>query len=202
MLVGLFVHSFCQVHVLFCLQLWRRLDGQQKVRHQIDLKFVDLIFRLPIKLLKQRKFAYMYLSSKFECFPIYIYTELFFSRRSIQSLKWPRPSSPLKGICTVVVSYVKRMLVYLPEFFKIFVCENVFLFESGYFKVRHGLASDAPLVTRTTEESHYVTAYDVIRREVHLYRWTVSHVCWFLCGERGEFLKEIRSLYLSEKINL
>lgn len=84
-LVGLFVHSFCQVHVLFCLQLWRRLDGQQKVRHQIDLKFVDLIFRLPIKLLKQRKFAYMYLSSKFECFPIYIYTELFFSRRSIQS---------------------------------------------------------------------------------------------------------------------
>lgn len=77
--------KLCQVHVLFCLQLWRRLDGQQKVRHQIDLKFVDLIFRLPIKLLKQRKFAYMYLSSKFECFPIYIYTELFFSRRSIQS---------------------------------------------------------------------------------------------------------------------
>lgn len=45
-------------------------------------------------------------------FPIYPYTELFFSRRLIQTLKWQRPSSPLKAIKILL-----RFLFRLPDFF-------------------------------------------------------------------------------------
>lgn len=77
--------------------------GNQQINHQIFLAFLDMM-SLAIKYhLMKEKIHICYLWNLNTL--IYIYTDLFFLRRLIKCIKWPRPSSPRKWHTETVISY-------------------------------------------------------------------------------------------------
>lgn len=91
--------------------VWRRL-GHGSTHCPSDLLWISryvFIIAIHCHIVKKKS---THLSFIFERFPIFLNTQLFFSRRLIKSEKWPRPSSSLKYQKKDLFLLTVRMSIY------------------------------------------------------------------------------------------